>query len=327
MTSIQPLDLRLDPWDVQYGTELPLAPGPAAAHDGVDLSVELPAGAWRAVAPAATAEAPRRLVFVDGVRRVEARVVARRAGRIVHGAFGSFGVGAAVSQAAAARIGEVRVGRVLALDSGESLSEPFPVAPGLAYRALSSPGEEPGVPLQRIQDEMRLAEEALARRLADEPDALVVSDGPLTFGERVRGSAVGYVKRLFELYVDPSLLGVLAGLPAGRRSPLFALEAPSRFARYSWFLRLSAPGRADSDLAGLVRLEVAALVGREAALRLADATARALPRFAPPRGRDPRSPQNLLPIGALESRLRHALGDPALIRRKIAARLAEAVHV
>jgi hypothetical protein len=134
------------------------------------------------------------------------------------------------------------------------------------------------------------------------------------------------VKRLFELYVEPALLGVLAALPAGTRSPLFALQAPTRFARYSWFLRLATPHAADSDLAGLVRLEVSACIGKEAALRLADATALTLPRFAPGRGRDPRSPQNLLPIGALESHLRRSLGDPRLIRRKIGARLAEVVH-
>lgn len=326
MTSIASLDLRLDPWEVDYGSELPLAPDPQAKHEGVDLDVERKAAEWAPLRPAPGSAVPPRLVFVDGVRRVEARVVARRAGRIVHGAFGSFGVGAARCDATGARIDAVRIGHVLALDSGESLGEPFAVGPGLTYRVLSSPVNDPGAPLQRIQDEMRLAEEALARRIADDGDALVVCDGPLSFGEAVRGSALGYVKRLFELYVDPGLLGVLAALPAGARSPLFALEAPARFARYSWFLRLSSPAAADSDLAGLVRLEVAASVGLEAALRLADATARLLPRFAPGRGRDPRSPQNLLPIGALEAHLRRCLGDPRLVRRKIAARLAEAAH-
>jgi hypothetical protein len=33
--------------------------------------------------------------------------------------------------------------------------------------------------------------------------------------------------------------------------------------------------------------------------------------------RDARAPQNLLPIGALETRLRHRLGDPLLLRRSI----------
>jgi hypothetical protein len=171
---------------------------------------------------------------------------------------------------------------------------------------------------------MRLAEERLARRLADLSDTLVVTDGPLGFGETVRGNAVGYVKRIFELYVERALLSVLASLPTGWRSPLFALTAPARFARYSWFLRLAAPHAGDSDLAGLVRLEVPASVGVDAARRLADATAAVLPRFAPGRGRDPRAPQNLLPIGALEAHLRREMGDPRLIRRHVVEHLAEA---
>ena len=64
-------------------------------------------------------------------------------------------------------------------------------------------------------------------------------------------------------------------------------------------------------MAGIVRLEVAAHDGLEAALRLADLTSAALPRFAPRPGRDPRAPQNLFPISALENMLRHRLGDAA----------------
>ena len=33
--------------------------------------------------------------------------------------------------------------------------------------------------------------------------------------------------------------------------------------------------------------------------------------------RDPRAPQNLQPVGALESRLRHLLGDPGLAYRAV----------
>src|SRR5207244_6713547 len=95
----------------------------------------------------------------------------------------------------------------------------------LHYRPVSTSRREPGAPLMRIQEEMRLAEERLARRLSERTDTLVVTDGPLTFGDAKGGGAVGYVKRLFELYVDTALLGVLAALPAGWRSPLFALQS------------------------------------------------------------------------------------------------------
>ena len=166
-----------------------------------------------------------------------------------------------------------------------------------------------------------MTEERLALELADQADTLVVADGPLTFAHPVRGAAVGYVKTLHQLYVGPDQLRVMAALPPGHRTPLFRLTG--RFERYSWFLRLAAPHRTDPDLAGIVRLEVSDHVGLAEARRLADASAALLPAFAPTRGRDPRAPQNLLPIGALEQFLRRRMGDAAIVRRRISARLAQ----
>jgi hypothetical protein len=173
---------------------------------------------------------------------------------------------------------------------------------------------------------MRAAEERLGRELSDASDTLVIADGPLTFEERLRGAAVGYIKRLFKIYLPAEKLGLIGRLSAGQRTPIFTLRSSRRFARYSWFLRLSPPGPGDSELAGIVRLEVAETVGVDAARRLADATAFMIPRFAPRRWRDPRSPQNLLPIGALESQLRRRLGDPRLIRRHIETLITEEAH-
>jgi hypothetical protein len=51
-----------------------------------------------------------------------------------------------------------------------------------------------------------------------------------------------------------------------------------------------------------------------------------LPRFASRPEHDPRAPQNLLPVGALEKRLRHELGDQAFIRRAIEDQLARGVQ-
>ena len=321
------LDLRLDPWEVEYGSELPAgSPAEATPESAVDVAVERAADDWQPLEPRAGLAAPARLVFVDGVRRIEARVISRVGSVLCHGAFGSYAVGCVEASRHVARLGEARVGRVLALDSGQSLADAVAVGPALHYRPVSSAASDVNEPLKRLQEEMRLAEEQLAREQADRADTLVVCDGPLSFADTLRGGAIGLVKRIHELYVGGALLRSLERLPAGWRSPLFALASP-RFARYSWFLRLAATRPGDSELAGLVRLEVADAVGLEAARRLADATAAVLPRFAPSRGRDPRAPQNLLPIGALESQLRRRLGDPRLIRRHIQALLArEAVH-
>ena len=317
------LDVRLDPWAVEYGSELPLG---AALDDepqpDVDPEVELSRGAWEPLVPAHDTPAPPRLAFVDGVRRIEARVLVRHAQTLAHGAFGSFGVGAVLSEDGRAAIVEARAERVLALGAGLSLPAAVHVSPALAYEPLSTSETKPDAPLARLQEAMRAAEEALAQRLAQQGDTLVVCDGPLrpsAFAGHGAGTTLGYVKRLFETYLDPALLRVVARLPAGARTPLIALRAPQRFARLAWFLRLAAPHPGDIDLAGLVRLEVRDGVGVEAARRLADATARLLPRFAPSRGRDPRAPQNLLPIGALEQHLRRLLGDPRVVRRHIEA--------
>ena len=113
-----------------------------------------------------------------------------------------------------------------------------------------------------------------------------------------------------------------SSLPPGARTPLFALRGTARFSRYSWFLRLAAPFAGETDLSDLIRLEVADSIGLDAARHLADATAALLPRFAPSRGRDPRAPQNLLPVSALESHLRKLLGDPRLVRQRIRSYLA-----
>jgi hypothetical protein len=320
-----PLDVRLDPWAVEYGSELPLG---AAADDepqlDVDPEVERPRGEWEPLAPAAEAPAPARLVFVDGVRRIEARVLVRHGATLGHGAFGSFGVGAVVCENGRTAIVAARAERVLALGAGLSLPDSVRVSPALAYEPLSTAETKPEAPLGRLQEAMRAAEEALAQRLAGAPDTLVVCDGPLrpsAFAGDGAGTTVGYVKRLFETYLDAELLRVVARLPPGARTPLFALRAPRRFARLAWFLRLGAPHPGDHDLAGLVRLEVRDGVGLEAARGLADATARLLPRFAPSFGRDPRAPQNLLPIGALERHLLRLLGDARVVRRHIEALL------
>jgi hypothetical protein len=221
---------------------------------------------------------------------------------------------------------------LVVLGSGEALSEAVEVMPGLVYQPESTESADVDGPLKLIQQRMLLGEERLGREMAEARDTLVVVDGPLTFGEKVQGEAVGYVKRLYRLYVDRGpeperRMKLLFELPKGMRTPLFALRSSKRFARYGWFLRLSEPHRGESPLSGLVRLEVSESVGLDAACRLADATSATLPGYAPARGRDPRAPQNLLPIGALESRLRRQLGDARLIRRQIACLLGrEAIH-
>ncbi len=319
------LDVRLDPWTPEYGSELPREPADRGDESlDVDPEVELPRARWAALRPAAGLTLPACVAFVDGVRRIDARVRARAGERRVSGAFGSLGVGAALCQPGRATIVDTRVERVLALGSGIALPDVVEVSPALRYEPLTTTDDGPDAPLARLQEAMRAAEERLAQTLAARQDALVVCDGPLrpaAFGASEGGPQLGYVKRLHETYLTSELMPIVAELPAGARTPLFALRAPRRFARLAWFLRLAAPHASDLDLAGLVRLEVSDALGVEEARRLADQSAALLPRLAPSRGRDPRAPQNLLPIGALETHLRRLLGDARVVQRHVADRL------
>jgi uncharacterized protein len=319
-------DVRVDPWPVEYGTEVPIDANEEPADETVDLGAEVAEDNWGPIQPQ-SASMPSRLFFVDGVRRIEARLIVTRGNKLCHGAFGAFGVGSVELSKGLATWGEERVGRLVALGSGQCLPTAVDVTRALEYVPISSASSEADGPLLAIHDQMRVAEERLARELAATDDNVVLSDGPLTFAESSRGCAIGYVKRFFRMYLPSSHVEILPRLPVGGRTPIFALRGTRRFARYSWFLRLGVPSLADSPFTGIVRLEVSEAVGVEAAKRFAALTAAALPRLAPSRGRDPRAPQNLLPIGALEWRLRRRLGDARLVRRQIESLVAKgSVH-
>lgn len=59
------------------------------------------------------------------------------------------------------------------------------------------------------------------------------------------------------------------------------------------------------------------------AIALADQSTLALPPLASSPIRDPRAPQNLTPVGALEAVLTHRLGDRRWLRRLLAASVGE----
>jgi hypothetical protein len=76
----------------------------------------------------------------------------------------------------------------------------------------------------------------------------------------------------------------------------------------------------------VARLEISETTGLADAVRVADLTARMLPRLASTPERDPRAPQNLVSVGALERHLRHRLGDPTWIRRLLLILVSEGIR-
>jgi hypothetical protein len=310
--------LRADPWSPDYGGDVEAA---LAAGEGTEIQVDptIETADWsHAIVPIAGPTGP--LLFVDGVRRVEMRVLAEDGGRRAWGVAGSYAVGAVRSDGRATFEAAV-VGRVLAL-GGAIESTDLVIHAGAAweitFRAIAVPGDDPDAPLQVLQNEMREAEGRLAAELA--PSGLVLADGPLHYPHGPQAAVVGIAKRMVTTYLVDEPAALLPRLAPGERTPLFALgrQILDRFAWYQRLIELREPWH---DLSGLVRCEVRMALGIARARELADRVAVELPRFAGRPGIDPRAPQNLTPVGALESELRRRLGNPELLRRAIQSEL------
>jgi hypothetical protein len=264
--------------------------------------------------------APGPVWFVDGVRRVELRVQGSDGAVRAPGLFGSFAVGA-VRCDGRATFEDHRVGRRVVVGGGlpVTAAEVRTRHAVLRYEALSEPTSDPAAPLDRLQDAMRAEENALAAHVAARPDgdALVIVDGPLRLGDAVSGPIVGAVKRFVRRYLDLEQDQLIGRLSAGQRTPVFGLLDAERERRgFSWYARVADLRGPWHDHAGVLRCEVRAAIGLDAAVALADRVTALLPRFAG-RAADPRTPQNLVPISGLEAWLRHRMGDARMIRRAL----------
>jgi hypothetical protein len=309
--------LRIDPWSAEYdGAAGRLeADEPAAS---VDTTVEH--AEWRCLRPAPRAGGTPSLAFVDGVRRIDCRFVVEAGEQRCFGLFGSFAVGAARAGDRSQVVRE-RVGRVAATSGGFAV-EPVMLRLGsldAVYAPAPVADDDADAPLRGLQNAMRHAEAELAPELLGGADAVFV-DGPLS-SLATAGPLVGYVKRLLRSYLPPPQSAWLQQLAPGERTPLFLVRG-APLDRYSWYQRIGRGRAIDAGLHGVVRCECAARLGLDAARALADLAARELPRFASDAVHDARAPQNLFPIGALETHLRHRLGDAMLLRRALEAQVA-----
>ena len=258
-----------------------------------------------------------RIAFVDGVRRIDARLTVDDpiAGPIP-GLCGTVAIGAVLWDRAAVRstVAGEQVQRWAVLAGGRE--ELFP-AVGLAppYETMTIATRDGDALVHALQSTMRAAEGSLATSLS--ADQCVFADGPLhELGPR---EVVGVVKSHRVTYLEPARNAVIAALGAGQRTPLFATKD---YGRYSWYVRL-----ADIDdghtWSGLVRCEASAHLPLATVRTIADRSAALLPLVASQAHLDPRAPQNLVPIGALERELRHRMGDPGLVYRALRAAVAE----
>jgi hypothetical protein len=314
------LKLRADPWmpDFGMGFQASIEEEPAA-----QASPFVERDDWSAAIETEEPAETGPIWFVDGVRRVEVRLIAESEGRRVPGLFGSYAVGSVCSDGKAI-FGEHRVGRAL-ITGGGMQPDRMEVEIGgttLSFDPVSEEGSEPDRPLWRLQQVMRRAEADLAAYLAAETDRVVLVDGPLGLRDPTACPVVGVVKRFARQYLGPEEESLIGRLRPGERTPLFGLGIPNQpVERYAWYTRL-VPWRAPwHDHAGVVRCEIPAGLGLARSVEVAGVVSGLLPRYAG-RPSDPRAPQNLAPVGGLESWLRHRLGHAGIIRRALMERLA-----
>jgi hypothetical protein len=262
---------------------------------------------------------PDSVAFVDGVQRVEYWARVDDGETLVEAAFASVAVGATVSEGGRATMACEYTSRVFGI-GGPIDADPQVVparnGPPLVYEVARGEGSDGHrAVLQAIAIKRRdLEHECVRKLIAKHP--LVIADGRIDRPEASENQLVGVAKTLHQLYVKGEQRSLIARLGAGQRTPMFQIT-DSWGARYSWFMRLPYTRVIHHSYAGIVRLEVPVAGTTAPPLAVADMLTHNLPRFASKPEHDPRAPQNLLPVGALERQLRHELGDARYIRRLI----------
>ena len=317
----------VDPWDPGYGQafgdEAEGGSWPESTAE-LDLDLEMPAGRWHPVDPDPAPARPRTVLFLDGIRRIDARIWVHS---VANGSAANGGAaepaqpapGIAASLAAglvacdgAARIAEVMIERGIftaAQDAADIVTRHG------RYPARRADGPGPDKLSLALQQRLAAAEVQLAmafRASHQDADDLMIVDGPLR-GRTHLDRTVGYIKTHHASYLPPRQAAVVGALNTGQRTPVFTMGTSWR--RHSWYLRL--PGAPGVPWSGVVRLECSPDLPAAAAARLADLTARLLPPLASTPHKDPRAPQNLVPIGGLERELRRRLGDQQLLYRAL----------
>ncbi len=302
--------LYVEAWSPEYGN--PFETDEGMTDEGkVDDTVEVE-GPWSPLP--GIDDGIDIVAFVDGVRRIDARLTLDEPDGPVPGICGTFGVGAVRWHRRVPRseIGDVRIDRMAVFGHGRAA--PLPIAgPQLAYRSESIPDVDPAGLIHRFHGAMRKAEAVLSESLAQQ-GCFVIADGPIN--DLSATEKVGFIKTHRAPYLSPERSSVVARMRAGERTPLFLIGKGGPYPRYSWYFRLAdLPG--GHSWTGVVRAEVSSHLDLATARRMADRTTAVLPAVASQPHLEPRAPQNLVPIAALERELRRRLGDARYVHRAL----------
>lgn len=321
------MKFHIDGWDPAYGSATEDTGEATSVLDStarIDPDVECASEKWAPVPPPSAASEPGAIVFVDGVRRIEARVWIpdadeSGASMSIAASYASGAVCCCPTGGAHILVSEQRRGLFttdvhttdIATKAGSFLAHHVPAD------AAESPAVTLSAALQRELLALELVTAANARAAATAhctaPDTdLLVIDGPLRSRDHLP-RALGFIKTHRAIYLPPELNAVVGRLTSGERTPVFLMG--TTWDRYAWYLRL--PCRPGSPWAGIVRVECAAALQAAEAIQLASLSQRLLPRYASVEYKDPRAPQNLVPIAGLEGQLRRRLGDRNVVYRSL----------
>jgi uncharacterized protein len=318
----------VDAWDPSYAASASedATAGPARESDAArDTDVEVPAAAWAAMSAPPDLRPPRTVLLVDGVRRQDATLWTAEADGSSFPAL-AFSYAAGVVRCDLRR-GEASLAADPVVRRGLFTASPSATAVECGRRGQGGQvryelhrvaGDDPAAlsgavqsPLTRLETEVAGA--ALAQVEMEVPDILMVLDGPLRGRADLRHT-IGFVKTHQSRYLPSDLVAVVTGLAPGQRSPIFRLG--TSWDCFTWYLRL--PGGSGAPWSGIARAECPVHLPLESAVALADLSVVTLPRFAANPYKEPRAPQNLVPIAGLERRLRARLGDARLLHRALA---------
>jgi hypothetical protein len=301
-----------DPWDPAYGAAVDREGPGEASTATVVTDIERPNEAWQPIPAPGDVRSPGVVLFVDGVLRNEARGWYTDGDGVSHptlAASYAAGVVRCDLLGASAAVTVARVERAVISSAEELATLGVPPARYVAHLVRGGEHKQLDAWLRKLMSELEILVSTDARSSTVDDSDLLVLDGRLR-GRRALPRTVGYVKTHSSSYLPAALTAVVTSLPPGHRTPVFQLASI-----YSWYLRL--PGAPRSPWAGIVRIECSADLTVEEAVALADQCTATLPRFVPMAYKDPRAPQNLLPIAGLERRLRGLLGDPKLLHRTL----------
>ena len=307
----------VDAWDPAYGSSFEggaAADGPSSASSAqVDADVEVPAAGWAPVDVSPRVRRPDVVFLVDGVRRNDAGLwTAEEDGTSYAGLAASYAAGVVrcdLARGVAELVG-ARVGRGL-FTASPSAGDVQAGSVRYEVHRVSGPGEASRL-AAAVQGPLTALEIDISAVARDGGADLLVVDGPLR-NRRHLPRTIGYVKTQQKQYLPAALTAVVTALRPGQRTPVFHLGTV--WGGWSWYLRL--PGSSGAPWSGIVRVECSPDLPPEQAIELAEISGSTLPLFASSAYKDPRAPQNLVPIAGLERRLRGLLGDARVLHRAL----------